>query len=95
MKLQILLIALQDPPENYHPVEDRKRQEVIHAKLVEEIKYYDYNERFDLKGFLEDERMSQLDADLGSQLIDFVFNQLQGIPLMQAQAATENLLVEQ
>ena len=84
-----------DPPENYDPEVSKQRKAKLLADLSEEVKFYDYNERFDLNAFLSDERLHQLDAEQGDKLIAYVFNRLQGIPLMQAQADAVKLLTEQ
>lgn len=69
-------------------------QQTVFRQFRTEIENYDYNERFDIQGFLSDPRLRQLDASLGGKLIDYVQTRLKGIRLMQNQDDAVHLLTE-
>ncbi|MDH5327822.1 MAG: hypothetical protein OEZ68_15285 [Gammaproteobacteria bacterium] len=65
----------------------QEKRQKIYQEFKEEVKYYDFNERFNLSRFMEDERLYQLDAQQGNELIEYVFKNLQGIALLENQPA--------
>ena len=62
--------------------EYKQMQQKVYQEFSEEVKYYDYNEWFDLQGFFNDPRLQMLDGEQGSKIIDYVFDNLQGIALV-------------
>ncbi len=72
----------------------KEKREKIFQEFSAEVKYYEFNDRFDLKKFLTDPRLTELDGEKGGQLIDYVFEKLQGIALLQSQADATHLLVD-
>ncbi len=58
-------------------------QQEIYSSFKYEIDGYNFNERFDFRGFLSDARFGQLHASLGAKLLDYVDQKLVGIKLLQ------------
>ncbi len=58
-------------------------QQEIYSSFKYEIDGYNFNERFDFRGFLSDTRFGQLHASLGAKLLDYVDQKLAGIKLLQ------------
>ncbi|VAW94748.1 hypothetical protein MNBD_GAMMA22-1630 [hydrothermal vent metagenome] len=74
-------VDINKPFNGVDPVSDE--QQALYTSFKYEIDGYNFNERFDYRGFMSDARFGQLHASLGSKLLDYVDQKIAGIQLLQ------------
>lgn len=75
------VVDINAPFNGIDPASEGQQQK--YSTFRKEIENYQFNERFDLRGFMSDPRFSELHASLGVKIMDYVDKQLNGVALMQ------------
>ncbi len=85
-------VDINAPFNGVDPLSDKQNKK--YTEFKQDIDNYEFNERFDMQGFLSDPRFRELHASLGVKLQDYVDKKLEGVALMQDNPEGAKMLVE-
>ncbi len=85
-------VDINKPFNGVDPASDKQMKK--YSEFKHDIDGYEFNERFDMQGFLSDPRFVELHASLGVKLLDYVDKKLEGVALMQDNPEGAKMLLE-